>query len=165
MVDFEKIYNIYFKDVYYFVLSISKNKEIAEDITSETFFKALKNLNKFRGDSTIKTYLFQIAKNSYFDYIKKHNKIVLSDDMEKFNQVIQGVEVDFVNKEEESTLNLYLNKLKEPYQSIIKLRIWEELSFKEIGEIYNKSENWACVTFHRGKNYLRKILEENNEYL
>lgn len=160
MIDFEKIYSIYFKDVYYFLLSLSKDKEVAEDITSETFFKALKNIENFRGDSSIKTYLFQIAKNSYFDYLRKNKKIVSLDDFESIEKGSINTEDEFLEREESAYLRNLVETLKEPHKSIIKLRIWEELSFKDIGTVYGKSENWACVTFHRAKKILKNKLEE-----
>lgn len=160
MIDFEKIYSIYFKDVYYFLLSLSKDKEVAEDITSETFFKALKNIENFRGDSSIKTYLFQIAKNSYFDYLRKNKKIVSIDDFESIEKDSINTEDEFLEREESAYLRNLVETLKEPHKSIIKLRIWEELSFKDIGTVYGKSENWACVTFHRAKKILKNKLEE-----
>lgn len=160
MIDFEKIYSIYFKDVYYFLLSLSKDKEVAEDITSETFFKALKNIENFRGDSSIKTYLFQIAKNSYFDYLRKNKKIVSIDDFKSIEKDSINTEDEFLEREESAYLRNLVETLKEPHKSIIKLRIWEELSFKDIGTVYGKSENWACVTFHRAKKILKNKLEE-----
>lgn len=160
MIDFEKIYSIYFKDVYYFLLSLSKDKEVTEDITSETFFKALKNIENFRGDSSIKTYLFQIAKNSYFDYLRKNKKIVSIDDFESIEIDSINTEDEFLEREENAYLRNLVETLKEPHKSIIKLRIWEELSFKDIGTVYGKSENWACVTFHRAKKILKNKLEE-----
>lgn len=160
MIDFEKIYSIYFKDVYYFLLSLSKDKEVAEDITSETFFKALKNIENFRGDSSIKTYLFQIAKNSYFDYLRKNKKIVSIDNFESIEIDSINTEDEFLEREESAYLRNLVETLKEPQKSIIKLRIWEELSFKDIGTVYGKSENWACVTFHRAKKILKNKLEE-----
>ena len=69
--DFEEMYRLYFKDVYLFILAMSKSPDIAEEITQETFFKVLKNINKYRGECSVKTWLFQIAKNTYLSHIKK----------------------------------------------------------------------------------------------
>ena len=60
--DIEKIYNLYFDDIYKFMLSFTKNKEIAQDITSETFLKVINNPSKFENISNLKSYLFIIAK-------------------------------------------------------------------------------------------------------
>jgi len=70
--ELEEIYNSYFKDVYLFIVSLSKNKQIAEDLTSETFLKAIKSIHSFKGNCDIKVWLFQIAKNSYYSYIRKN---------------------------------------------------------------------------------------------
>ena len=69
--DFEEMYRLYFKDVYLFILAMSKSPDIAEEITQETFFKVLKNINKYRGECSVKTWLFQIAKNTYLSHIKR----------------------------------------------------------------------------------------------
>ena len=73
--DFEEMYRLYFKDVYLFILAMSKSPDIAEEITQETFFKVLKNINKYRGECSVKTWLFQIAKNTYLSHIKKTKQI------------------------------------------------------------------------------------------
>ncbi|NLL92439.1 MAG: RNA polymerase sigma factor, partial [Ruminococcaceae bacterium] len=72
MRDIESVYNEYFKDVYYYALSLAKNREIAEDITSETFFKAMNSLSSFKGKSDIRVWLCSIAKNSYFRYLRRY---------------------------------------------------------------------------------------------
>nr|WP_301281489.1 RNA polymerase sigma factor [Anaerocolumna aminovalerica] len=69
--EFEEIYSEYFEDVYRYVLCLCRNESIAEDITQETFFKALKNIDSFKGDCKMSVWLCQIAKNSYFSYLKK----------------------------------------------------------------------------------------------
>ncbi len=159
--NFESIYKIYFKEVYYFLLNLSKNESIAKDLASETFFKALKNLKDFRGESSIRSYLFQIAKNSYFSYYQKAKREILTEDIEIFERKIDSLEEDLIEKEKNLSVTNAVNSLKEPYRTVVSLRIWEDMSFKKIGKIYNKSDNWACVTFHRAKNMLKEILEED----
>lgn len=149
MIDFEKIYSIYFKEVYYFLLQLSKNEYIAEEIASETFFKALKNLKDYKGDSSIRTYLFQIAKHTYFSYYKKSKREINTDDITVFEEKIDSLEKDLIDRERDLDVSEAVNELKEPYRTIVTLRIWEEMSFKQIAKIYDKSDNWACVTFHR----------------
>ena len=72
--DFEEMYRLYFKDVYLFILAMSKSPDIAEEITQETFFKVLKNINKYRGECSVKTWLFQIAKNTYLYFSHKKDE-------------------------------------------------------------------------------------------
>lgn len=76
MTELEEIYQRYFKDVYLFVYSLSKNQHVAEDITSETFLKAMRTLDSFKGESDIKVWLFQIAKNTYYSYLRKNKRVV-----------------------------------------------------------------------------------------
>lgn len=158
--DIEKIYRIYFDDLYKFLLSLTKNKEIAQDITSECFLKAMANLDAIKKEKSIKSYLFTIGKNTYIDYYKKNKMLINTDDINKFDLSSPSFEEDLISGEEEKFLKDSIEKLEEPYKSIIKLRI-ENLSFKNIGKIYGKTDNWACVCFYRAKEKLRKILEED----
>ena len=161
MIEFEKIYSIYFNEVYYFLLQLSRNEHIAEEIASETFFKALKNLKDYKGESSIRTYLFQIAKHTYFSYYKKAKREITVEDITIFDEKMDSLEKDLIDKERNLSVAEAVNKLKEPYRTIVTLRIWEELSFKEIARIYDKNDNWACVTFHRAKKLLKEMLEED----
>ena len=158
--DAEKIYHLYFDDIYRFMLSFIKNKEIAQDITSETFLKVVNNPDKFVGLSNIKSYLFTIAKNTYINYYNRNKIFISTDDIESFDKGIESFEQDLVEDENKLILKRSINKLKEPYQSIVKLRL-EGLNFKEIGTIYNKTSNWACVCFYRAKEKLKLIMEED----
>ena len=87
--EFEKIYQVYFRDVYYYILSLSKDKFIAEDITSETFLKAMKSTDDFRRDASIKSWVCQIGKNEYFSSLRKDKKIVFTENIEE----IKGLEI------------------------------------------------------------------------
>lgn len=153
----EKIYEMYFEDVYRYILSISKNKNIAEDITSETFLKAIKNIDKFDGKKDIRAWLFTIAKNTYYTSVKRENIYTEEiETVEKFDFVD-----NIINKEQAMNVHKHLHKLKEPYKEVFMLRIFGELSFKEISEIFNKSESFARVTFHRAKNQIINLMEGN----
>ena len=84
MTDFEKLYNTYFNDVYLYIRRLSGDEHIAEEITSDTFFKAIKSIDSFRGDCDVRVWLCQIAKNSYYSYIKRTGKTVSIDEHELF---------------------------------------------------------------------------------
>ena len=155
----EQLYHDYFKDVYLYVKSLSHNDIIAEEITAETFFKAMKNLDTFKGDCDIRVWLCQIAKNSYFTYLKKHSKEVLYENIMVENQT-KDIITEISNKETSKTIHSYLHTLKEPYKEVFTLRIFAELNFKDIGDLFGKTENWACVTYYRAKNKLKKQMED-----
>lgn len=157
MTELEQIYKRYFKDVYFFVYRLCKDKSIAEDITSETFFKAIKSIDSFRGDSDIRTWLCQIAKNLYISYLRKNNKVVSQDDFNFETTDEVDVEKIVLSSDEAMRLHRILHQLSEPYKEVFTLRVFGELTFKQIASIFGKTDNWACVTFHRAK---QKIKEE-----
>lgn len=159
--DIEKIYRIYFDDLYRFLLYLCKNKEIAQDICSESFIRAMKNIESIE-DSKVKSYLFQVGKNTYYNYYNKNKKILLTDKIEDFDKNLESFEKDLLKRERLTSLDLAINKLENPYKDVVKLRL-NDLSFKEIGEIYKKNQNWACVVYHRAKEKSRIELEENYE--
>lgn len=161
MTELEEIYNYYFKDVYYFLYSLSKDKHVAEDLTSETFVKAIKAIESFKGNCDIKVWLFQIAKNSYFSYLRKHKNLIELDSVPEEKDDF-ALEKSVISLEESMKIHEILHNLSEPYKEVFSLRIFGELSFKQIGSLFGKTENWACVTFHRARN---KISEEMRDYL
>lgn len=162
MENFESIYRLYFADVYQYFLKFTGKPDLAEEITAETFFRALKAWEKFRGESSIKTYLIQIGKNAYFDSLRKTKNLV---EIENFDEIDwpseADVEEDFYKQQDQKALYQALSKLAELDRAIIEFRSFEEMTFKEIGHIYGKTANWACVRFHRAMGKLRNILEEN----
>lgn len=154
MTELETIYNDYFKDVYLFLYSLSKDKYVAEDLTSETFLKAMNSIHQFKGNCDIKVWLFQIAKNSYFSYLRNNKKIVALDSVPEI-QDSMDIERIVHSHEESKKVHKILHKLSEPYKEVFSLRIFGELSFKEIGHLFGKTDNWACVTFHRAKDKIK----------
>jgi len=157
--EFEDIYNNYFKHVYLFVYSLSKDKHIAEDITSETFIKAIKSIDSFNGTCDIRAWLCQIAKNSYISYLRKNKKLVHIDSVSEKEDNID-VEKIVSSCEENMKIHEILHKLGEPYKEVFSLRVFGELSFKQIAYLFGKTDNWACVTFHRARNKIREEMED-----
>ncbi len=159
MTELAEIYERYFKDVYLFVYSLSKNQHVAEDITSETFLKAMRALDSFKGESDIKVWLFQIAKNTYYSYLRKNKRVVPT---EAFNKESDGrnIEKKLLDKENAFEIHKILHKLPEPYKEVFTLRVFGELSYKEIGEVFGKTDNWACVTFYRARKKINEKMRE-----
>jgi RNA polymerase sigma-70 factor (ECF subfamily) len=147
--DFEELYDRFFKDVYLFVLAMSKNPDVAEEITQETFFKALKELKKFKGNCSVKSWLCQIAKNLYLDQLKKKQSLPLEE--AQIIPVETNIELALSQKEEALSIYKVLHLLEDPFKEVFTLRVLGELSFREIGEIFHKNESWARVTYHRAK--------------
>lgn len=155
---FESIYSQYFRDVYLFVLSLSRNEKIAEEITQETFFKALKNIDTFNGNCKINVWLCQIAKNTYFTYFNKQKRYDNYDPKEKTSGI--NIEALLLDKEETFRIHKVLHCLDEPYKEVFTLRVFGELSFKQISQLFEKTESWARVTFHRAKQKIQTMLKE-----
>ena len=156
MQDIEQIYKQYFDTVNKYLFCLTRNNDIAEELTQETFCRALKNLNKFKGECKISVWLCQIAKNIWYDYYRKNKKITVEEELLDI-QDLSTPEDETISKEEKLLLYQKLQKLSQETREVIYLRITGELSFKEIGIILNKTENWARVTFYRGKNQLKEV--------
>lgn len=154
MIDFEEIYEKYFKLVYAYILSLSRNEKIAEDITQETFFKAMKNIKKYNPDYPVDIWLCQIAKNTYFSMYKKDKRLQEFD----FDLQVESFEHKLIQKDEALKVHKILHKLEEPYKEVFSLKMFGELSFLQIGEIFERNENWARVTFHRAKIKIREAM-------
>ena len=151
--DFEDVYNKYSKEVFTFCLSLCGSHATAEDITSETFLKAIKASSSFKGQCSTKVWLFQIAKNTYYDYLRKNSKLTeLPDDVQCDNDFL----FELLDKDEALRIHKRLHKLSAPYKEVFMLRIFAELSFANIGEVFSKSESWARVTFHRARLKLKE---------
>ena len=158
MTDFNEIYSLYFRDVYKYVLSISRDEMIAEEITQETFFKALKNIDKFDGKCKIYVWLCQIAKNTFFTYRKKekyHEDLTEAEDI----HVDSTIEQSLLSKESVFNIHKELHSLGEPYKEVFMLRVFGDLSFSQIGSLFEKTESWARVTYHRAKMKLKERME------
>ncbi|MBW4848008.1 MAG: RNA polymerase sigma factor [Lachnospiraceae bacterium] len=158
MTDFNEIYSLYFRDVYKYVLSISRDEMIAEEITQETFFKALKNIDKFDGKCKLYVWLCQIAKNTFFTYRKKEK--YHEDLTEAENILVEStIEQSLLSKESVFNIHKELHRLDEPYKEVFMLRVFGDLSFSQIGSLFEKTESWARVTYHRAKMKLKERME------
>ena len=146
MEDYQEIYTLYFQDVFKYVLALSRDPSLAEEITQEAFFKALKSLDSFQGQCKLYVWLCQIAKNTYLSYLKKHKEP-------------EKEETRTSSLEEMMLDNQALHNLPEPYKEVFSLRVLGELSFRQIGLLFGKTENWARVTYHRARLTIKEELE------
>ena len=155
MSEFEKIYSEYFTDIYKYSLSLCHNETVAEDIAQETFLKAMENIKNFKSDCTLKVWLCQIAKNTYISYYRKNKKIT----EQNIEFTDECFESKLMDKETAFEIHKVIHDLDEPYKEIFSLRIFSELSFAQIGELFKKTESWARVTFHRAKIKVKEKIE------
>lgn len=155
---YDEIYRLYAKEVYLFLMQLSRNHDIAEDLTQSTFLKAIEKLDTFKNQCKISTWLCQIAKNEYLNYIKKKENQNLPLEYAG-EQQSTGMEDKVILKEKSKEIHKILHKMEEPYKEIFMLRVFGELSFKEIGELFQRTDLWARVTYRRAKEKIIKELD------
>lgn len=150
----------YYEDVLRFLRGFSRDEYLAEELTQETIYRALKSIDTFRGDSDLRVWLCSIAKNLFFTHCKKQKRAAQDAAYENcgseeklFVQVVEDKETAF-------RIHKILHELREPYKEVFSLRVFGELSFKQIGELFQKSEHWACVTYHRAKGMVQERIRE-----
>ena len=156
MPDFEEVYRLYFADVYRYILALSRDGAVAEEITQETFFRALATINTFRGDCQLRVWLCQIARNLYTDLCRERRRFQDSPAEAEDG----GIEEGFADRDTAKRLHALLHALPEPYKEVFSLRTFGELSFAHIGELFQKSESWARVTYFRARQKLKEGLDE-----
>ena len=155
MTDIDKVYRKYFTDVYRYILSLCKNEALAEEITQESFFKALKGLDSFKGECSLYAWLCQIAKNTYLTHLKKQKRFTENEPEFELQSNTKTIEEEYDLKEKSYLLHKALHKMEEPYKEVFTLRTFGELSFSQIAELFGKTESWARVTYHRARLKLR----------
>ena len=160
MESFEKIYTNHSKTVYAFLLTRTKDTNLAEELTQETFFQAVNSIDKFKGNSSIVTWLCGIAQNIWYKYLRdKKNDEIISENI--YISTSNSIETEVLLKWDNIQILKLLHNLNEPMREVMYLRLIGNLSFRQIGEIMEKSENWARVNFYRGK---EKIIKEVDKY-
>ena len=156
----ERLYNTYYMRVFSYVMTLAKDRNDAEEITQETFFRAISTDKSFRGDSDSYTWLCAIAKNIFIDskrrYANQEDEVP-----EELADENKGIEEKLSDRETSLRIHTILHQLEEPYKEVFQLRVFGELSFAEIGSIFGKTETWARVTYHRARLKIKERMDEN----
>ena len=159
--DMETIYRLYFRDVYLFLQGLTRSETLAEELTQETFFKALDGLKNFDGKQDVRAWLFTVARNAYYDHCRRQNRTTSLDALpEEPASRLPDLEELLIDEDAAFTIHQCLHRLEEPYKEVFSLRVFGELSFEKIGSIFGHTANWACVTYYRAKTRLRALLAE-----
>ena len=157
----EKLYNTYYMQVFSFVMSLAGNKDLAEEITQETFYRALTaDRAAYREESGEMTWLCAIAKNLLIDETRKNAK-----KQEFPPDLASGINLEAAVSDREMSFLIHktLHCMEEPYREVFELRVFGELSFLQISQIFGKTESWARVTYHRARLKIQERLGEHNE--
>ena len=162
MQSMDEVYQRYARTVYKYLLSLCHDQEVAQEVTQETFYQAIRSIDRFDESCKISTWLCAIAKNQLLTYRRKHPIEDNYDEVyEGRRQTTASAEDEAIRGQDHLELMKRLHSCPEPFREILYLRIFGNLSFKEIGEILGKTENWARVNFYRGKEKLRKEWNED----
>ena len=156
----EQIYALSFSPVYYYILRLSGNPQEAEEVTAETFLRAMESEKQFRGESGITTWLCAIARNVWLGRLREQGRYDGSGRLPDLPGP-DNLEERLLSREQ--TLGIYkaVHGLKEPYKEVFLLRAVAQLSFQQIGALFGKTGNWACVTYHRARKNIKQELEES----
>ena len=156
----EKLYEAYYMRVFSYAVTLTDgDRSEAEEITQETFFRAFSRQKDFRGDSDEVTWLCALATNFFIDEKRRKSRsgAVPEEDTPAPGKSVEQLAVD---RDSSFRIHLALHALEEPYREVFELRIFGELSFREIGMIFGKTENWARVTYHRARLKLQERMRE-----
>lgn len=156
MQEFDRVYREYFDTVYGYVLRLSHDQALAEEVTQEAFFRALRKLGSFRGECGMGTWLCQIARNTYCSLLEKRRR---RGDMPPEAPDAFDMEGRFADREQAMAIHRVLHRLDEPYREVFWLRALGELPFAQIAGLFGKTESWARVTYHRAKLKIKEELE------
>lgn len=157
MQSLEKIYREHAQTVYRYLLSRTGNPDLSEELMQETFYLAVKGIDRFDGSCKISTWLIAIAKNALSSWRRKHPE---TEPLE--NTLVETASAESVFSAEYGQIEIMkkIRLLPEDSREVMYMRLLGDLSFRQIGEIMHKTESWARVTFFRGKEKLKKELEQ-----
>ena len=154
----EDIYKQYADTVYRYLLTLTRSPDAAEELTQETFYQAIRSSGRYDGSCKVSTWLCAIAKRVHLAYLRKHPA---EERIDELPMTAPSAEEAVMERAGQKELLQKLHELPEPYREVAYLRALGGLSFGEIGEVLGKTENWARVTYFRGKEKLRKDMDEN----
>ena len=153
----DKLYDAYFMRVFSYAMTLTGDRHAAEEITQETFFRAFRRLDGFRGESDAATWLCAIAKNLATDEKRRQGRFGVFPEEAPAREA--RVEQTAVERDDSFRIHLALHAMEEPFREVFELRVFGELSFRQIAQIFGKTENWARVTYHRARMKLKERME------
>ncbi len=142
--------------IWRYLYGLCRNADLADDLTQETFFQAMKTIHLFRGDCKPSVWLCQIGRHVWYKYLnnsKKYETVPIDDmDISIQDDIVDSI----IQTQEYHRVIQRISQLDADYKEVLILRLFNELSFSEIAIIMGKTENWARVTYYRGKEKVRK---------
>ncbi len=157
--DFEELYLSAYPEVFRYLMRLCGDESMAEEITQEAFFRALRSKERYRGECRFSVWVCQIAKHELFRELKRRKRKLPQDALLVCADMAVDVESQTDDKEMANAIRSRMEQLDEPYRSVFRMRVLEELPFSEIAAMYQKSESWARVTYHRAKLKIQEGLQ------
>ena len=154
--DIETIYRLYFRDVCLFLQGLTRSEALAEELTQETFFRALDGLKDYDGRQDVRAWLFTVARNAYYDHCRRAKHAAPLEDAETKAADSPDIAQLLVDKDAAFTVHQCLHALEEPYKEVFSLRVFGELPFDRIGAIFGHNAAWARVTYYRAKTRIQR---------
>lgn len=158
MTEFEKVYRTYFREVELYLRAVCKDEVLAEELTEQVFFKAMKALPQFRGDCDIRTWLCAMGRNCYLSHLRRQKPTEDIDELQ-VPDPRASIEDQIADRQQALAIHRVLHDLPEPYKEVFSLRVFGQLSFGDIGGLFGKTANWACVTYHRARQKIQDKME------
>lgn len=158
----DAIYIKYCKCIYNFLYKLTNDIELSEELTQETFYTAIKKINTLNKKESIRTWLYQIAKNKWKDYLRKNKKANIDLEENTVENLVANydIEEDMIAKDNIIEFYKKIHMLDIDTREIIYLKIIRNFTFKEISQILGKNEEWARTKFYRGKLKLKESLKD-----
>lgn len=158
--ELDEIYRLYAGDVYRYLFSLCRNEHLAQDLLQDVMLKAVTGFDKFRGDSSVKTWLFTIAKNLYLNHVKRADNRNLPIEEELLRSE-DNLEERIMDQSQALHIHRLVHSLDDPYREVFTLRVFAELKFDDIGAVFGKTGNWARVSFYRAKEKILSMMKED----
>ena len=159
MTDLDEVYSKFSGTVTSYLLRLCSNQQLAEELTQETFYQAVRCIGRFDGKSSISTWLCSIARHLYYDYLRKQKPTVpVTDTIPSPEDFTDRIE----NRDQAMHAHRVLHVLKEPFREVFTLRTFCDLSHSQIAELFGKSESWSRVTYFRARQMLQKAIREDH---
>ncbi len=158
--ELDEIYRLYAGDVYRYLFSLCRNEHLAQDLLQDVMLKAVTGFDKFRGDSSVKTWLFTIAKNLYLNHVKRADNRNLPIE-EEVLRLEDNLEERIMDQSQALHIHRLVHSLDDPYREVFTLRVFAELKFDDIGAVFGKTGNWARVSFYRAKEKILSMMKED----
>ena len=146
--DIDSVYRLYFRDVFLFLQGLTHNEALAEELTQETFFKALDGLKGYDDRQDVRAWLFTVARNTYYSHCRRTKRTAPLEDAETAPADTPDIAQLLVDQDAAFTVHQCLHTLDEPYKEVFSLRVFGELPFERIGLIFGHNAAWALSLIH-----------------